>query len=291
MHIPPLDSRPSAPRIAVDLPQLLRSAGNRRQALRWLSAGGVGALALPGCGGGGGGAPSATVATTATTTTASGQTCTVIPSETAGPYPGDGSNSVSGSVANVLIQSGVVRSDIRSSFGTSTTTAAGVALTFTLKLVNTNASCASLAGYAIYLWHCTREGGYSMYSSGLTAENFLRGVQVTNSSGEVTFTTIFPGCYSGRWPHIHFEVYPDLGTATSIPASDQLRTSQLALPAAACQAVYATNGYSASVSNFAAITLASDNVFGNDSAAVQMATLSGDVASGYAASLQVGIAV
>jgi protocatechuate 3,4-dioxygenase beta subunit len=194
-------------------------------------------------------------------------------------------------VANVLIQSGVVRSDIRSSFGTSSATAAGVALTVTLKLVNTSASCGALAGYAIYLWHCTREGEYSMYSSGLTAENFLRGVQVTNSSGEVTFTTIFPGCYSGRWPHIHFEVYPDLGTATSTPASDQLRTSQLALPAAACQAVYATNGYSGSVSNFASITLASDNVFGNDSAAVQMATLSGDVASGYAASLQVGIAV
>lgn len=82
-----------------------------------------------------------------------------------------------------------------------------------------------LAGYAIYLWHCNRDGGYSMYSSGITAENYLRGVQVTDSNGEVTFSTIFPGCYSGRWPHIHFEVYASLDAATTTPASNQVRTS------------------------------------------------------------------
>ena len=182
-----------------------------------------------------------------------------------------------------------MRSDIRSSIGGASGTAAGVPLTITLKLVNTNSSCASLAGYAIYLWHCDRDGNYSLYSSGVTDQNYLRGVQVTDSNGEITFTSIFPACYSGRWPHIHFEVYTSLATATV--GSNDIRTSQLALPAAACKQVYGVaSGYNASVSNLAAISLASDNVFGNDGAAYQLATVTGDVTNGFAATLQVGIA-
>jgi protocatechuate 3,4-dioxygenase beta subunit len=155
--------------------------------------------------------------------------------------------------------------------------------------VNTSASCANLAGYAIYLWHCDRSGGYSLYSSGVTDQNYLRGVQVTDSNGEVTFTTIFPACYSGRWPHMHFEVYPSLAVATN--GNSDVKTSQLALPAVACNQVFGVvAGYEASVRNFASISLASDNVFGDDSAALEMATVTGDVANGFAATLQVGIA-
>lgn len=281
--------------LAHDLETLIQTAPDRRRVLRWLSVGGAAALPLIGCGGGGddGGTSTATTTatTTTTTTTTSSGSCSVIPSETAGPYPGDGSNSNSNGsgIANALTLSGIVRSDIRSSIVGSSTTAPGVPLTVTLKLVDTGASCASLAGYAIYLWHCNRDGGYSMYSSGITAENYLRGVQVTDSNGEVTFSTIFPGCYSGRWPHIHFEVYASLSAATTTPASDQVRTSQLALPKTACDAVYATTGYSASVSNLAAIALADDNVFRDDGAVLQMATLTGNVSSGYAATLTVGL--
>ncbi|MBI3367817.1 MAG: 50S ribosomal protein L28, partial [Burkholderiales bacterium] len=178
---------------------------------------------------------------------------------------------------------------VRASIGGATGVAGGVPLTVTLQLVNTNASCASLAGYAVYLWHCTREGGYSLYSAGVTGENFLRGVQVADSNGRVSFTTVFPGCYSGRWPHIHFEVYRSLALATS--GNNDVKTSQLALPAAACNQVYgAASGYSASVANFAQISLASDNVFGNDSAVLQLATVSGDATSGFSATLQAGVA-
>ena len=67
----------------------------------------------------------------------------------------------------------------------------------------------------MYLWHCTADGNYSLYSSGITNQNYLRGVQVSDASGLVSFTSIFPGCYSGRWPHIHFEVYRSLALATS----------------------------------------------------------------------------
>lgn len=285
-----------------DLETLVRSIADRRKALRWLGAGTAASLPLIGCGGGGGDAGSETTSTgtttststgtttTGTTTTTTSSTCSVIPNETAGPYPGDGTNSNSSGVANALTLSGIVRSDIRSSIGGSTTTAPGVPLTVTLQLVNTATNCASLAGYAIYLWHCTRDGLYSMYSSGVTGENYLRGVQVTDGSGNATFTTIFPGCYSGRMPHIHFEVFASLTAATTTPAGDQVRTSQIALPVATCNEVYATSGYSASVANLARISFATDNVF-SDGTSLQLASITGSVSAGYAATLQVGIAV
>ena len=54
------------------------------------------------------------------------------------------------------------------------------------------------------------------YSSRVTNENYLRGVQESDVDGVLRFETIFPGCYPGRWPHIHFEVYPSLADATSV---------------------------------------------------------------------------
>lgn len=289
------------PGLGQDLQTMIRRGAERRLLLRRLSTGlsaaglsAAGLLPLLACGGGddttasNDSAGSTSSGTTTTTTSSSSGSCTVIPSETAGPYPGDGTNTNSSGVVNVLSVSGIVRSDIRASVGTMSGTAAGVPLTVTLKLVNTASNCASLAGYAIYLWHCTREGGYSLYSSGVTDQNYLRGVQVTDSDGEVAFTTIFPGCYSGRWPHMHFEIYPSLASATS--GNNDVKTSQLALPAAACNQVYGVaSGYSTSVSNFAALSLASDNVFSDDSAATQLASVSGDVGNGFAATLQVGI--
>lgn len=214
--------------------------------------------------------------------------CTVIPSETAGPYPGDGTNG-----PNVLVASGIVRADIRSSFGSAgTTVAPGAPLTITLQLVNTSSSCAALSGFAIYLWHCNATGGYSLYSTGVTTQNYLRGVQMTDGTGRVSFTTIFPGCYSGRWPHAHFEIYRSLSLATT--GSAALKTSQLALPEAVCREVYgsATYGsvYTGSTSNLNGVTLASDNVFSDTRAATQLATVSGNASSGYGATLVVGVA-
>lgn len=211
--------------------------------------------------------------------------CSVIPSETGGPYPADGTNG-----PNVLTQSGIVRSDIRASFGSAgTTVAPGTPLTVTLQLVNTNANCTPLAGYAVYLWHCNAAGQYSMYSSGVTTQNYLRGVQVSDSEGRVTFTTIFPGCYSGRWPHIHFEIYPTI--ADAVAGSRAVKTSQLALPEASSREVYAqTSLYPSSTSNLNQLTLRSDNVFSDDGAVLQLATTTGSVASGYVATLQAGIA-
>ena len=288
-------------RLARDLDTWIAQTSDRRQALRWLGMGALSPMVLAACGGAGDAAAGTSTSSTSTTTTTTTPTttttgtattgnCSAIPSETNGPYPGDGTNSNASGIANALLLSGIVRRDIRSSIVTSSNTAIGVPLTVTLTLVNTKASCASLAGYAIYLWHCDRVGLYSMYSTGVTNENYLRGVQVTDSNGQVTFTTIFPGCYAGRMPHIHFEVYASQSAATSNPAGDAVRTSQLAFPNAVSSSVYASSGYSASINNFAAISFATDNVF-SDGYSTQLATVTGDTTNGYVATLQVGVSV
>lgn len=270
------ESRRHGEGLAEDLRRMARLA-SRRDVLRYMAGaslvpiiGGSALGALVGCGdgdssdnpdGGGGGS------------------CDAIPEETGGPYPGDGTNG-----PNVLNVSGVVRSDIRSSFGSLSGTAAGVPTTITLTILNSKSSCAPLSGYAVYLWHCTLDGKYSLYTE--QDQNYLRGVQETDADGKVTFTSIFPGCYSGRWPHIHFEVFSSL--AGAMAGTGKVKTSQLALPKSACDTVYASAGYSASVSNFSAITLASDNVF-SDGATLETPTASGSVAAGYALALSLGV--
>ncbi len=205
-----------------------------------------------------------------------------IPTETAGPYPGDGSNG-----PNVLAASGVVRQDITTSFGTSGTKVDGVPLTVTLTLLDNANGCAPLAGAAVYAWHCDKDGKYSMYDAGLKNENYLRGVQEADANGQVTFQTIFPGAYSGRWPHIHFEVFESMDNATA--AGQVLAVSQIALTDAACKEVYASAGYESSARNFPRTTLTSDNVFGDDGGIYQLATMSGSVSGGYTAGLNVTV--
>jgi len=205
-----------------------------------------------------------------------------IPEETAGPYPGDGSNG-----PNVLTESGIVRKDIRSSFGDSSGTAEGVPLTIRLTIVElADGASTPKQGAAVYLWHATREGGYSLYSQGVTDQNYLRGVQVADANGVVEFTSIFPACYDGRWPHAHFEIYSDLATATK--AGDKIRTTQLALPEDVCKTVYATSGYEQSVTNLAKVSLSSDLVF-SDGVSLQLAKVTGSVADGYTAMLTVPV--
>jgi protocatechuate 3,4-dioxygenase beta subunit len=210
-----------------------------------------------------------------------GASCAIIPEETAGPYPGDGSNG-----PNVLAESGVVRSDIRSSFGSSTTVAEGIPLTIQVTIQD-GADCVPLAGAAVYLWHCNRAGEYSLYTQAVANENYLRGVQEADGNGLVTFQSIFPACYSGRWPHIHFEVYPSLDMATN--EANKIATSQIALPQDACDAVYATDGYDQSISNMTQVSLTRDNVFGDDGGAQQLGTMSGSVADGYTVALTVPV--
>lgn len=297
--------------LSFDLQTLQRQAQRRRTLLRFAALGPLSTLPLIGCGSGAGAdgadglaaaasdsSGTASSGSTSSGSTSSGSTsssgsttttCSTVPEETAGPYPGDGSNTSGNGVANALTLAGIVRSDIRSSISGASGVAAGVPLTLKLQLLDsTGAACGVLAGYAIYLWHCDRAGQYSMYSSAVVNENYLRGVQATDATGTATFVTVFPGCYDGRMPHMHFEVYRSLASATV--ASNKLRTSQLAFPTDICRTVYSTaSGYSASLTNLGRISFATDNVF-SDGYSLQMTSLTGNVSDGYVATVSVAIA-
>jgi protocatechuate 3,4-dioxygenase beta subunit len=263
----------------------LRTLVSRRSVLGLIGLG-AGSVVLAACTSAGGsnatGASSSATPSAGATGGASGTLpAGEIPDETAGPYPGDGSNG-----ADVLERSGIVRSDIRSSLDGGTT-AAGVPITLTMTVLDMANGDVPFTDVAVYVWHCDAAGGYSMYSDGITDETYLRGVQVANASGTVTFSSVFPACYSGRWPHIHFEVYPDVGSITD--STNAIATSQLALPDDACRTVYALSDYDGSTANLAQVSLANDNVFSDDSGALQLPTVTGDATSGYLLALTVRV--
>lgn len=240
--------------LTYDLPRLL----GRRRVLGLLA--GAGLVAVAGCGG--------------PATAAQGE----IPQETAGPFPGDATNG-----PNVLAESGVVRRDITSSFGSLSGTAGGVPLTIDLTV--TDVAGAALPGAAVYVWHCDRGGAYSLYE--VEDQNYLRGVQVADGEGRLSFTSVFPAAYSGRWPHVHLEVFTALDRATT--GDNAITTSQLALPEEVCREVYATAGYERSVTNLDGTSLASDNIF-SDGAGSQLAAVTGSVGAGLTAALTVPVA-
>lgn len=245
---------------------------------------GLGAVTLFGCGGGsasGNASPTSTDSTVSaastttssatTTSTGSAGACVLTPQETAGPYP----------LLALLSNSAIVRKNI-------TDGKTGIPLTLTLTLENVNKSCAPIANAAVYIWHCDKDGEYSGYSStqngNHAGESYLRGIQLSDSNGQVTFTTIYPGWYPGRITHIHLQVYLNDNLAVTATA-----TTQIAFPPEVTAAVYSSalyaHGQNTSVAGFS-----SDNVF-SDGTTYQMAAITGDVTNGYNVALTVGIAV
>lgn len=203
-----------------------------------------------------------------------------IPEETNGPYPADGTQDV-----NVLTESGIVRQDITASLDGGSSVE-GVALSMAF-LVRDMANDRPFEGAAVYAWQCDAEGRYSMYTQGVEDETWLRGIQVADSDGMVSFSTIVSGCYSGRWPHIHFEVYPDVDSATDV--ENVIATSQVALPEDILTEIYQRSEYAGSAENMAAVgSVEQDGIF-SDSLDQQMPTITGDIDSGYIATLTVGV--
>ena len=191
-----------------------------------------------------------------TPTTSSNSACVVTPTETLGPYPS---------------LTDLVRSDIREG-------KTGTVLTLTIKVVNTNNACAAVPGVNVEIWHVDAAGNYSQYGT-QTAQTCLRGIQTTNSAGEVTFTTIYPGWYQGRATHIHVEV-------TQNGASRKV--TQMAFPESVNNSVYGTGVYASRGSN--PMSNLSDGIFA-DSLSSELVTPTGSAAGGYAATFQVSIAV
>jgi protocatechuate 3,4-dioxygenase beta subunit len=220
---------------------------------------------------------------------ADGSTCIKIPAETNGPFPADGSNAKDGVTLNVLTQSGVMRTDLRTSFAGMTAVAEGAQLDLELKLIDVAKACAPLAGHVVYVWQCDARGKYSLYEA--EDRNYLRGAGVTDAAGLLKFTTVFPGCYAGRWPHLHFEVFANLTAATG--ARNSLLTSQLAMPAAAAKALYAANPlYAASIANLEDIPFERDGIFADNTPEQLTAMtpkLTGGATTGFQAAVTIGI--
>lgn len=223
----------------------------RREALGAIGAAGA-AIAI-GCGDSG----STPTSPTTTTTTNTGNTaCAVTPTETVGPFP---------SLTDLF------RSDIREG-------KSGTQLTLTIKVVNTNSGCAPVPNANVEIWHVDAAGNYSQYGTE-QAQTFLRGIQTTNSNGEVTFTTIYPGWYQGRATHIHVEV---------TMSGRSVKVTQIAFPESITNAVYGTGAYASRGSNPMSNT--SDGIFA-DSLSAELTTLTGDVANGFATTFQVGVSL
>ncbi|MFZ2510331.1 MAG: 3,4-dioxygenase subunit beta, partial [Gordonia sp. (in: high G+C Gram-positive bacteria)] len=245
---------------------------SRRRVLALLG-GGAGALALSAC--------SSDSTPGAASSTENAAAVGEIPEETNGPYPADGSNGV-----NILEQSGIERSDITTNLDGGDPVD-GVPLTMTFEVSDLAKDGAAYTGAVLYAWQCDAQGRYSMYSQGVENETFLRGVQTVGPLGRVTFQTIVPGCYPGRWTHLHFEVYPDKAAATNV--DNAIATSQLAFPQDMLDTVYRSGKYPDSARNLAQIGgLDKDMVF-SDGYALQLGTFTGDVARGYRGSLNVGV--
>lgn len=230
----------------------LRSV-TRRQAISALGA--AGAAVAVGCADAPT-SPSSSTTTTTTTTTSTNASCSVTPSETAGPYPS---------------MTDMIRSDIREGL-------AGTPLTLTVKVVNANSACAPVSNAQVEIWHCDQGGNYSQYGS-TSARTFYRGIQTTNGNGEVTFITNYPGWYQGRATHIHIE-------ATLNGRS--VKVSQIAFPESVNNVVHASGVYASRGAN--PTSNLSDGIFA-DSLSAELVTPTGSVAAGYTASFQLAVAV
>ena len=216
--------------------------------------GATGAAVAFGCGGSS--TPTSPTTTSTTTTTGNNSACAVTPTETIGPYP---------SLTDLF------RSDIREG-------KSGTLLALTIKVVNTNSACAPVSGANVEIWHVDAAGNYSQYGT-QTTQTYLRGIQTTNDSGEVTFITIYPGWYQGRATHIHAEVTIN---------NRSVKVTQIAFPESINNAVHATGAYASRGSN--PQSNASDGIFA-DSLSSELITPAGDPSNGYTAAFQIGIAL
>jgi len=224
---------------------------SRREALTVIGAAGA-AISL-GCGGDTPTSPSA-VTTPTTTGGTTAAACAVTPSETIGPYP---------SLVDLF------RSDIREG-------KAGIQLALTIRVVNAANACAAVPNANVEIWHVDAAGDYSQYGTQRT-QTFLRGIQTTNGSGEVTFTTIYPGWYQGRATHIHVEV--TIGGRS-------VKVTQIAFPESVNNSVHTNGAYASRGTN--PMSNLADGIF-SDSLSSEIVTPTGSVSGGYSATFQIAL--
>ncbi|HTH82917.1 MAG TPA: hypothetical protein VL490_08270 [Mucilaginibacter sp.] len=224
---------------------------------------------------------SAAASSTSTTTTTGSSTsltstngsCVVAPTEEEGPFPYAG-----GEANNPLARVDVTEGQT------------GVPLSLTIIVVNTNSNCNVVSGVRVDMWQCNKDGYYSGYSNqpgvlgtqSYVGKTWLRGYQTTDSNGQLKFTTIYPGWYSGRATHVHFEVFIN-GVLK--------KTTQMAFPESISDVVQISSLYAAHGIN--TTRNAKDSVFGNSTTDLANETISlmGSVSAGYSGTFTIGLAL
>ena len=247
---------------------------HRRHALRTLGAAFVSAPIGAALGCSEGSAPTSPTSTSAAGTSSGGSSGSgtttgqgvEAATETRGPYPDQ---------VGMINNQAFYRQDIREG-------RSGTSLTVTFTVVNTRNACAPVSNAAVEIWQCDADGHYSEYAQGNydgRGQTFLRGLQLTNGTGQCTFVTIYPGWYQGRATHIHVDVTVN---------GQRVKSTQMAFPEEVSAQVYAQGVYASKGQN--STTNARDNVF-SDGTSTEMASVSGSPAAGYTATLQVGVAI
>ena len=153
-----------------------------------------------------------------------------VPYKTEGPY---------------FVDERLKRSDIRTdpSDG-SVSDGTRLALSFAVTRLD-GSTCLPLQGAVVDVWHCDAGGVYSDVNDpgfNTTGRKFLRGYQVTDASGAVTFTTIWPGWYAGRTVHVHFKIRLDPNASSGFDFTSQLYFDDSLTDVVHAQQPYAAKG-------------------------------------------------
>jgi protocatechuate 3,4-dioxygenase beta subunit len=187
-------------------------------------------------------------------------TCTMTPAKTVGPY---------------FVDEKLNRSDVRGG-------QAGIPLELTLYVFDADNDCAPLVGAQVDIWHCNASGIYSDESANNTSgQTWLRGYQTTDSAGKVTFTTNYPGWYSGRAIHIHYKVRVYDGSSETLEFTSQLFFTDAQNSKVLADSRY--NGHGTTPDT----TDGTDNIYANDTSLLLQPT--GSNTAGYAAQFSVGV--
>jgi len=195
--------------------------------------------------------------------------CVVRPEMTIGPY---------------FVDEQQNRSDIRSE-PSDNSVKEGVPLTLAIGVSDVaNNSCTPITDAQVDIWHCDALGVYSGVSDqgfDTTGQQFLRGYQLTDSTGKVQFLTIYPGWYSGRAVHIHFTI-----RTTGADGNDYQFTSQFFFDDTLTDQVHALESYASKGQRDTRNS--NDNIFmsGGDQL---LLNLQGDNTNGYTTAINIGL--
>jgi protocatechuate 3,4-dioxygenase beta subunit len=223
--------------------------------------------------GGTGGALVAGVMTGSAQSTVEGiasPSCIVRPEQEEGPY---------------FLDERLNRSDIRTD-PTNNTSKGGAPLALAIMVFQAGAgTCRPLEGAVVDLWQCDADGIYSDVRDPLfstVGQKFLRGYQLTDTSGTAHFTTIYPGWYPTRTVHIHFKIRTSRRTAGGLEFTSQLYFDDKLTDRVHASPPYISRGRRPVMNN-------RDSIFRGGGRQLMLAPTAED--DGYRATFNIGLAI